>query len=324
MFDGKAKAAREVNYGGKRTVSDSKVLMENARKQREARALERARNAAAVKVQKIVKSKLSRSRIFAYFRGAFDSKLADLAVLSSTAATSSPHGQLESLMQLLPIFFDPRRDLNRQMSVIKLLMSVLPVVSLPLPYLSKPLGHPESRFIYLLYRIATLAIDQLLSAASPHIAAADYELLLTFLTALELRDANPNLGIALALVLIPHTTSSLSLLCCNGGSGSSREDINRQWLKDILLRSVERALYCTQPQVGGNAPLQQQQTICFHFYRQVSATVSDLLAGKNVNRILPNADHILYCNLLRFIVLFTECRAVCRSQSVCKGGSSVC
>ena len=53
MFDGKFKGSRIVSAGGKRSASgtDKNALLDNARKQREERLIERQRQHACIKIQ---------------------------------------------------------------------------------------------------------------------------------------------------------------------------------------------------------------------------------------------------------------------------------
>lgn len=71
MFDGKVKSTRQISVAGRNAKTDPKTakdLVEVARKQREARALDRQRNLAATKVQRLIRSKYTRIKLYSALR----------------------------------------------------------------------------------------------------------------------------------------------------------------------------------------------------------------------------------------------------------------
>ena len=121
MFDGKVKSTRQVSSAGRNIRTDSKNardLVENARKQREARAEERKRSTSATKIQKIIRSKISRIHFYRYARNLFDSRIA-------TSQLSVNDALLLELCKLLPLFFNFEFDMNRLMELNKLLIENL-------------------------------------------------------------------------------------------------------------------------------------------------------------------------------------------------------
>lgn len=103
MFDGKVKGIRPVSLVGKNPKADAKSakdLVENARKQREARATDRLRNGSVIKLQKVLRSKVTRIRWHRQLRTLFDHSM-----LTGT--------DVQSALVALPMFFNARIDQNR-------------------------------------------------------------------------------------------------------------------------------------------------------------------------------------------------------------------
>jgi hypothetical protein len=119
MFDGKVKSTRQISYSGRNAKTDpksAKDLVENARKQREARAQDRQRNLAATKVQKLMRSKHVRIKTFRAMRTAFDNGLPE-------AAKNPSLEQVSRLVRMLVFFFNIGVDLNRLLAVNHLVIS---------------------------------------------------------------------------------------------------------------------------------------------------------------------------------------------------------
>jgi len=132
MFDGKVKSSRVVSLAGKGVKGDSKTtrdLMENARKQREARAIERQRSQASTKIQRIIRSKLVRVRMYRSMRIDFDVVLKD-------SGDAYDGKKFASLCETLPVFYDNKVDQERLLSLNQ--------------YLSKLLGSQERSMFDLL------------------------------------------------------------------------------------------------------------------------------------------------------------------------------
>jgi hypothetical protein len=84
MFDGKVGSGRKVTYTSKKasTTKNKKDFVEDTKRLREARALERLRNISATKIQKTLRGGSSRSRLFHELRSAFDQKLVEIRRVS--------------------------------------------------------------------------------------------------------------------------------------------------------------------------------------------------------------------------------------------------
>jgi hypothetical protein len=119
MFDGKVKSTRQISYSGRNAKTDpksAKDLVENARKQREARAQDRQRNLAATKVQKLMRSKHVRIKTFRVMRTAFDNGLPE-------AAKNPSLEQISRLVGMLVFFFNIGVDVNRLLAVNHIVIS---------------------------------------------------------------------------------------------------------------------------------------------------------------------------------------------------------
>jgi len=86
FFDGKIKQ-RTVSGAGKKRDADTKNFMEQTRKQREDRALDRLKFSSANLIQKIFRGSCSRNNLRLGFRDKFDKKVADVQKLKALLAT---------------------------------------------------------------------------------------------------------------------------------------------------------------------------------------------------------------------------------------------
>jgi len=122
MFDGKVGSGRQVSYGGRKgkaSERNTRDIVDTARKQREARAVERARNKSCIVIQCRVRSKFVRRAVFREFRGLFDTLL-------SSAMDKQPSAPvLLQLLQLLPVFFDVVADAERIFALCQLLRTTI-------------------------------------------------------------------------------------------------------------------------------------------------------------------------------------------------------
>eukprot|EP00598_Pedospumella_elongata_P007167 CAMPEP_0184981514 /NCGR_PEP_ID=MMETSP1098-20130426/11197_1 /TAXON_ID=89044 /ORGANISM="Spumella elongata, Strain CCAP 955/1" /LENGTH=424 /DNA_ID=CAMNT_0027505077 /DNA_START=29 /DNA_END=1299 /DNA_ORIENTATION=+ len=211
MFDGKAKSTRQVSLASRNSKVDSKntkELLENARKQREARALDRQRNSCALLIQKIVRSKLSRLKLHKTLRSAFDALLPN-ANFDNLA--------LRQLLILLPSFFHRETDLQRLHAVNAYITSALASPEL-LNSLILGLVHQKSQsekevnMIAPLIRCSRISVETLqyeirAQTKAPHTVDSDMLSLVTFLSSLRLKEHV--LGTYIALQLCKYNTKAL-------------------------------------------------------------------------------------------------------------------
>ena len=211
MFDGKAKSTRQVSLASRNSKVDSKntkELLENARKQREARALDRQRNSCALLIQKIVRSKLSRLKIHKTLRSAFDALLPN-ANFDNLA--------LRQLLILLPSFFHREKDLQRLLAVNAYITSALTSPEL-LNSLMLGLVHQKSQsekevnMIAPLIRCSRISVETLqyeIKAQTKAVHTVDSNMVsvVTFLSSLRLKEHV--LGTYIALQLCKYTTKAL-------------------------------------------------------------------------------------------------------------------
>lgn len=119
MFDGKVKSVRQVSFAGKNARSDAKSakdLVENARKQREARAQDRQRSTAATKIQKIVRRTQSQKHLRKTLRSSFDLYLNGESLVPSN---------LHNVLQFCPWFFEASIDQSRLHTVNRIVLEAL-------------------------------------------------------------------------------------------------------------------------------------------------------------------------------------------------------
>lgn len=211
MFDGKAKSTRQVSLASRNSKVDSKntkELLENARKQREARALDRQRNSCALLIQKIVRSKLSRLKLHKTLRSAFDALLPN-ANFDNLA--------LRQLLILLPSFFHREKDLQRLLAVNAYITSALASTEL-LNSLMLGLVHQESKsgkavnMNAPLIRCSRISVETLqyeIKAQTKAVHTNDSNMVsvVTFLSSLRLKEHV--LGTYIALQLCKYTTKAL-------------------------------------------------------------------------------------------------------------------
>jgi len=210
MFDGKAKSTRQVSLSSRGSKTDSKntkELLEAARKQREARAVDRQRNSSAVLIQKIVRSKVKRSRFQNALRGAFDAALGQYYSSEQSVGTD--------LLSTLPAFYNPRRDIQRLLETNQCVLNTLnrpEIVRELTDHLLSGESHGQS-YLSKIVRCVRISIETLqnevVSRILPHHGQpawddANIAFLLSFLTALELKE--DLLGTYLALHLTKYTT----------------------------------------------------------------------------------------------------------------------
>ena len=117
MFDGKVGSARQVSIGGrkggraeKKSVKD---FVNDTRKQREARALDRLRNQSAVKIQSKVRQIVAKYRLHQLLRERFDSIVENIA----HERTQLQLKTIDEAVKLILVFFHRSQDLERLAAV---------------------------------------------------------------------------------------------------------------------------------------------------------------------------------------------------------------
>lgn len=114
MFDGKV-TSRKVDIGGKRVKTDTKNVLDQARKQREQRAIERQRAQAARTIQARFRGYSARMRTKREARAAFTKKMGDIRGLKHVLSMKGvafivPSDALSQLASQLLYFCDPSTD----------------------------------------------------------------------------------------------------------------------------------------------------------------------------------------------------------------------
>ncbi len=211
MFDGKAKSTRQVSLASRNSKVDSKntkELLENARKQREARALDRQRNSCALLLQKIVRSKLSRLKLHKTLRLAFDTLITN---------ASFDNLALRKVLILLPSFFNREDDLLRLAAVNSHITSTLAsseFLNSLIQGLVLQRSQPEKEITLIapLIRCSRISVETLqheimVQTKAPHVVNPQLVSLVAFLSSLRLKEHV--LGTYIALQLCKYTTKAL-------------------------------------------------------------------------------------------------------------------
>jgi hypothetical protein len=118
MFDGKIGGSRKVDYGGKRVKTDARNVIDQTRKQREQRAIERQRNQAVVIIQTLYRRYITLKHSQTSLRTGFDKKINDIKVLKHMLASKGinfvvPADNLGVLISQLSYFFTEAVDTER-------------------------------------------------------------------------------------------------------------------------------------------------------------------------------------------------------------------
>lgn len=142
MFDGKI-GSRVVNFGGTRKEADkktSKALLDESRKQRELRAIQKTKNEAACRIQAKIRMRLTRKKSVVAFRALFDKKVTDISKLKSVFAVKNavfnvPLTIIDSLLHSFLFFYEYSVDNDRLVVLVDLLFDSINCENGPFNYL---------------------------------------------------------------------------------------------------------------------------------------------------------------------------------------------
>jgi len=164
MFDGKARQRTVSAAGlGRKNTSNNKEIIENARKQRQQRQDDKAKQNASIKIQSFLRGTLARSHVRNVFRGEFDSKLAGVQKIKALFQQTQkknflvPNETLLTLLRLYRASYFPPTDTmtkSRYIFILGLLNESLDTLS------------PDSNILYLLSNpnqnasVPMVAVDQ--------------------------------------------------------------------------------------------------------------------------------------------------------------------
>lgn len=273
MFDGKVRGIRPVSLVGKNPKADSKSakdLVENARKQREARAAERLRSGSVIKIQKVLRSKLTRLRYNYQLRSSFDSTM---------------QSGTDKLLVLgfLPKFFRRSTDKKRLLDVNEVIKSMLnnsamgSITQNGRFLLGSPLFASENTILRRLVACLALSLHTITGAfTEPNTitGAEPIEELLSFLDAIFLSESIPGvLRVVLAMLLVPQSSQAFRM--CSSDSRNTRAStsnpaVTQLWstYKRLLTQLLNIAVNWVKNDQLSQEMVPEQKTLLLP-YRQV-------------------------------------------------------
>jgi hypothetical protein len=282
MFDGKVKGTRQVNLSGKNAKTDSKStkdLIEHARKQREARAVDRQRSLAVTKIQKIVRSKMTRNRWFVNLRIQFDQKLTE------TNRELGPTN-INALTSFLPVFFSSAVDASRLVAVCTLLSNILSLQDKSIPSIlgevmscvTNSYGQNTYRRIA---RVLELAMSELAHENSGNVDAGASQVLLLSLQRSDLSASpvqeNRTIGTLLALYVAP--TAARALRQLDAQAHALRVESKDSTSRGALTRELQRILTQALDFSGASFPGSEEVKSVLEGIRKVSISTTLTLLG---------------------------------------------
>lgn len=211
FFDGKVSSGRNVSLSGKKTKTDTKDLVEKARKEREQREILKQKNVAAVIIQSKIRRFLTGIRYSRIFAQEFDKKVEDInkirTVLKLQGVTFNvPTSILSTLLSYLNFILSKKNDTKRLFIMEQFLFDSLTTQDFNyLSLCSSDLFRDVSSFRLLRFLQSTII---LLSSNSLDVTIQEASV--TLLTRILLNDANPaTLQSTLSLSLVDDAAYSL-------------------------------------------------------------------------------------------------------------------
>eukprot|EP01041_Mallomonas_annulata_P005732 gene5732-11590_t len=157
MFNGKVRE-RVVRISGQKKEQEKNQFIENTRKQREERKLERLRIDSAIKIQSTIRGWLTRKQFLSRLRLSFDAELRKIdtlkAVFASRKATFNvPIAIVLTLLRSVNIFFKLDTDTDRLYQIRRLLSESLSHTDTNFNFLSLATGNDIQAIITFQYQI---------------------------------------------------------------------------------------------------------------------------------------------------------------------------